>query len=526
MNNRSLFIRSVLLSIPVFLFILHHLFFHDKGLIPTGFTLDDNPVYMANARQYLDAGNWSPFYSNPFDATTGSPAIYLQPHNFLFAILVWLGLDPGFIFTLFGLVFTVLSIFIGLKIIQQVYPQLQHKTTIQLLFTWGGGLLAITGLLVAMFYYRQIPPSLDSIFIGDPGNGWWGLNYGRTLFIPLEAYYHFLFLLGTLFILRKKWKAALAAAFFLAITHPFTGIEFLLIIGGWSLFEKLIRKNKELPWYFPVGIGVVTGLTAWYYLFYLVSFPEHRILHEQFSVGWTYSLYVIIPAYILVLILSGLSYFREGSFKKMFEQSPQRLFFAWGIIAFLLSKHEWFIKPMQPIHFTRGYTWMGLFLFGIPALVWILNKLKASKRPLVASSFFLLVFLSDNILWTINLLRKKEKSEWIGHLKSDTVGVLKWMSKNLNSTDLVFSNEYLVNYYSNVYGKSYSWHSHVYNTPLFAERKAQADRYLSTGEELKEWQGWRKVIVMRKIDPGVKILFPPLKLHPVFENNGYIVFIP
>ncbi len=526
MKNRTLLIRSILLSIPVILFILHHFFFHDKGLIPTGFALDDNPVYMANARQYLDASQFSFFYSNPFDAATGSPAIYLQPHNYVFALLVKLGLEPGFIFSFFGLLFTVLSIFTGLKIIQQVYPGLRHRSLIQVLFTWGGGLTAITGLLVAMIFYKQVPPSPDSIFIGDPGNGWWGLNYGRTLFIPLEAYYHFLFLLAVLFILQEKWIAALAVAFFLSITHPFTGIEFLLITGVWCLAEKLLWKNKHIPWYFVLGIALITAFTAWYYLFYLVSFKEHHILHQQFSVGWTYSLYVIIPAYILVLLLSLLQYFQSGSLKKFFLHSPQRLFFTWGIIAFLLSKHEWFISPMQPIHFTRGYTWMGLFLFAIPALAGLLNRLKQLKYSTAALALFLLIFLSDNLLWTTNLLRKKEKNEWIGHLKPDTKSTLNWLARNTGNKDLVFSNEYLINYYSNVYGSSYSWHSHVYNTPIHEVRRAQADSFLVTGTILTEWEGRRKIIVMRKDGPGYTTLYPPFRLKPVYENRGYIIFIP
>jgi hypothetical protein len=526
MTNRKLLIRSILFSLPVILFLLHHLFFHDKELIPTGFTLDDNPVYMANARQYLDAERPSLFYANPFDAKTGSPAIYIQPHNFIFAFFMKLGFDPGLIFSLFGLVFTVLSIFIGLKIIQQVYPGIKGRPVIQLLFTWGGGLVAITGLLVAMIIYKQFPPSPDSIFIGDPGNGWWGLNYGRTLFIPLEAYYHFLFLLTVLFILQGRWKAALAMALFISITHPFTGIELLLITLGWTLLERIIWKNRDIPWFFVAGVGLITAFTAWYYLVYLRSFEEHAVLHEQFSVGWTYSLYVIVPAYILVLLFSSIQWFRAGSTRAFLAGSPQRLFFAWGLIAFLLSKHEWFISPMQPIHFTRGYIWMGFFLLAIPTLSAALNKIKRSRYPRLVLAFFLLIFLSDNILWTSNLLRKKERNEWIGHLTVDTKNTLGWLSVHTSSTDIIFSNEYLINYYSNIYGSSNSWHSHVYNTPDLEKRRAEADAFITNGSVLKEWEGRRKLIVMRKNNPGYDSVYPQFSMKPVYENRGYIIFIP
>ncbi len=526
MKNKSLLIRSILFSIPVILFVIHHFFYHAQGLIPTGFSLDDNPVYMANAHQYLDAGHFSFNYSNPFDGNTNSPAIYLQPHNYLFAFLMKLGLEPGYILSFFGLFFTILAIFTGLKIIQQIYPAINHQSKIHFLFTWGGGLVALTGLLVAMIVYKNFPPPLDSIFIGDPGNGWWGMNFGRTLFIPMEAYYHFLFLLAVLFIVKARWKAALATGFFLSLSHPFTGIEYFSIICGWSLIEKLFMKNKSLPWYFVIGNVLIILLTAWYYLVYLNSFKEHRILHDQFSVGWTFSFYVIIPAYILVLALSLLQFVQNKSIKKYFADSHQRLFFAWGLIAFLLSKHEWFIKPMQPIHFTRGYIWMGLFLFAIPTIVWVFNKLKQFKYSGLAITVFLLIFLSDNILWTINLLRKKEKSEWVGHLSSDTKKTLEWLSHNTTNQDLLFSNEYLVNYLSNVYGSSYSWYSHFYNTPEYEKRKSQALAFLTTGTPLKEWENKRIIIVMRKNGPDYDTLNPSLKVNTIYENPAYIIFTP
>ena len=120
------------------------------------------------------------------------------------------------------------------------------QTFIATLFTWGGGLTALAGLMGSAFlpgYHTE--HWIDGIYQADPANGWWGLNWGRTLFIPLEAYYHFLFLLNIYFILKQKWAAAAGAALFLSISHPFTGIEFLLIMNGWLLLEKLIYKNKE-----------------------------------------------------------------------------------------------------------------------------------------------------------------------------------------------------------------------------------------------------------------------------------------
>jgi hypothetical protein len=63
---------------------------------------------------------------------------------------------------------------------------------------------------------------------------------------------------------------------------------------------------------------------------------------------------------------------------------------------------------MQPIHFTRGYVWAGLFLFSLPALVWLINYLQQSTVRKWLLCGFTFIFLSDNILWTTKLLFGKK----------------------------------------------------------------------------------------------------------------------
>lgn len=39
------------------------------------------------------------------------------------------------------------------------------------------------------------------------------------------------------------------------------------------------------------------------------------------------------------------------------------------LVAVGLSLHDRFFKPVQPLHFSRGYVWLPLFLRGLPALL-------------------------------------------------------------------------------------------------------------------------------------------------------------
>lgn len=520
MSRNKTILLSLLLSLPVIMFLLHHYFNHSAELNPTGFTVDENVLYMSYAHQYLDAETTSLFYSNPFDGNPNSPAIYFQPVNFLFAAALKAGIDPGFCFSLFGLLMAIACIYMGFGIIKLLVDNAKDQTLLTVLFTWGGGLTAFAGLMSSAFLPgHQYPEWLDGIFAADPANGWWGLNWGRNLFIPLEAYYHFLFLLNIYCLLKKKWVATAVLSLFLSFSHPFTGIEYLSIVLGWLAIEKLVCRNKEIPYWFAFVIAGITGIHCWYYLVYLNQYPEHRQLFTQYSAGWTYSLFVALPAYCIV---AGLAFFTRLKYKNILLIPHQRLFLGWAIIAFLLSKHEWFIKPMQPIHFTRGYTWAGLFLFAIPGLLWLINYLKEKRKWLLI--VLLVIFLSDNILWTTNLLLKKDRTEWEGHITNDTREVLEYLKKNSSANDLAIGNASLVCYLLNVYSPANAWVSHPYNTPEREKRMEQVNLFLKNRMRPEAWRGRRILVIFKKNQPETTPGIP--NATHLFENESYIILTP
>lgn len=526
MTRKKTIWLSLLLSLPVILFVVQHYLIHSPSLKPTGFTNEENVLYMSYARQYLDQDVASVFYSNPFDGDPQSPKIYFQPVTVVFAGLMKLGLDPGFCFSLFGLIMAVLCIYMGIKILKHLLPDHRQMSLMAVLFTWGGGLTALAGLTGSAFLSgHHTSQWIDGIYLADPANGWWGLNWGRTMFIPLEAYYHFLFLLNIYLVLKQKWKAATLIALLLSISHPFTGIEYLLIINGWLLFEKLLYKNKSIPYWYWVAIAAITVFHAWYCLVYLNSFPEHKLLFSQYSTGWTYSILIAIPAYCIVAGLSFLNMYINRPAKKFLSNPQHRLFLCWAIIAFLLSKHEWFIKGMQPIHFTRGYVWAGLFLFSLPALLWLINHLQHSRKLKWLLYVFIVLFLSDNILWTANLLRGKNDREWEGHISKDTREVLAWLQTNTTSKDLLVGDATLVNYLANVYTSVNVWASHPYNTPNRDQRLSETMRFLETGIKPASWGKNRLVVVLYQRKKS--ILKDPAWLGRIaFGNRSYTVIIP
>jgi hypothetical protein len=85
MSRKKTILLSLLLSFPVVLFVLQQYFQHSPDLKPTGFTLDENVLYMSYAHQYLDQDHASLFYSNPSDGRSRSHPIFISTINFLFA---------------------------------------------------------------------------------------------------------------------------------------------------------------------------------------------------------------------------------------------------------------------------------------------------------------------------------------------------------------------------------------------------------------------------------------------------------
>ena len=524
MNRTRSFILALLLSLPVLAFLLHHFYAHSPGLQPTGFTVDENVLYMSYARQYLDDSASTLFYSNPFDGNPKSPAIYFQPVNFILALGLKTGLAPGMIFSIFGFIMAVCAVYLGIRLIVFLVPRENNTALVSSLFTWGGGLTALTGIAGSFLLSGYQPASwLDGIYLADPARGWWALNWGRNLFIPLEAYYHAIFLLNILLLLKKKWAASVVMGLFLSVSHPFTGIEYLLIINAWIWMEKIIFKNADLPAWFLFSILAITIFHCWFYLLYLNGFEEHRTIFSQYSEGWTYSMLIAIAAYSITGALALFTIIKFTPLKRLFSNSYQRLFFCWALVAFLLSKHEWFIKPMQPIHFTRGYVWAGLFLFSLPGLCWLINYLKQPGLKKWLLGLFVLLFLSDNILWTSKLLAGKYSSEWEGHISNDTREVLDYLEHNGSANDLLIGNASLVNYLANAHSPVNAWISHPYNTPSIESRNLEVQNYLTIGKVPSNWEGRRILVLINK--KSGEIINAPARVK-LMENDSYILLTP
>lgn len=487
---------ALVLALPMIVFYAAHYLHHDASLTATGFITYDNVSYVAYAKEYLDRDHFSLFYSNPVNDSGNYPAIYFQPQILLLALLLWIGFGPGFAIVFFNCVGTILSFRMAIAIYDRLYPSSANRRLFIWLFCWGGGLLALAGIPVAATKSIANLDFLDRMFFIDPAWGWWGLNFGRGHFNSTEGYFHFLFLAGMFCILKKNWIIALVVALLVSLSHPFTGIEFLAIVFCWSVVEKLIRP-ANVPWKFVAGVALLLAFHIFYYLFYLAQFPEHRSVSGQYSLNWRLRFFNMIPAYFIVALLALLSFFK---WKKTFlGSSYNRLFLCWFLVAFALANHELFMKPMQPLHFTRGYVWTSLYLLGLPALHFLFGNERLRKYRL-SLVLFVALMLSDNFLWIFNNIRLPVSSPSTGHISSGQQKLLQLIKDHSDNNTLIIGRDEILPYLSTVYSKAYPWISHPFTTP-FANKKAAAySDFIRNNTIDSSWRNRELIFIFRKND--------------------------
>ncbi len=515
----SRWLLSFILILPAAVPYFSHFVF-TEGLAPTGFIQGDQPYYLANARGHFDSGSFSFFYENPCDPDITSPKVYFQPHLLILGVVIFLtGASPGFIYILFGFLAALICARVAIALFESFAGSLHHALFCLTLFFWGGGLLVLTGSFLTGFYaLLGAPLTLKGVFQFDPSFGWWFLNFGRNLVLPTEAYYHALFF-GTIFLLkRQRFLPALTTSAILSASHPYTGVELLAILAVWVLVELFLKK--PLPLWLAAGIVLLFLAHVSYYLVYLPGFPSHKTLMTQWQQPWNLPWESLLPAYGLTGTFAIWRLWKKDRRDVFFSGSENRLLLCWFALAFLLANHHYFMKSMQPLHFTRGYIWTSLFFIGLPMLSGMVQRLRQGglgKSKLLLAGL-LIVFLLDNTVW-LNSISFFHRSDV--RLTRQQATVIDWIKREGTGSTLILSEDEGIAYLSLTYTPVRSWYSHPFNTPEASFRKEQLKNYFADGIVEKEWEQ-RKIIVVTSAGKG-----PPgnFGVEDFYANDAYSLYV-
>jgi len=431
-----------------------------NGESATGVIQYDQPYYVANGRAVFDRGN-GVFYPNPSDADANAPIIYFHWLPWVLgAAVTQLSISPGTAYSL--LTILMLPVFGGLTWQLVKRRTTQHRLSLTVLALWGGGLVSMIGLVKGLF--TGIP--LDkAVFEFDPTEGLWFLNWGRNTVYGIEITYHCLVATTWWMVLQRQHSMALLFAGCLALTHPWSGIELLLTLNAWFLLEAIRhRSGASLR---TLGCSILSlCLLLGYYKVWLPQFAAHATLQQNWSLNWNLEWSTVLYAYGPIAGLAFLQ-LRRTAFRMSREE--QFLLIA-AAVAFGLSLHDRILsKPVQPIHFTRGYIWMPLFLIAAPQLQRILNSVSHHPRRRLAAAVLVFFACFDNIAFTLTHSVWQYRGEEGFFLAAADWHVLQSLDKCARD-QVVFCESLQLNYLMPTYIPVRPWMCHKFNTPEFLPR--------------------------------------------------------
>lgn len=338
----------------------------------------------------------------------------------------------------------------------------------------------------------------DALMRFDPHQGWWFLNLGRNMIYPTEAFYHAVFFMAVACVLTRRYVAALVALIVESASHPFTGIQLLAVVAVYAIVETVSGRMERPPRWFTAACVLQLCAHAAYYLFFLPRVSmDHRVLEAQWMLPWTLPLLSMLFAYGPVAAAAVLRLWREGT-AKLFGDSRVRFALIWFVVSVLLAKHELFITPRQPLHFTRGYIWTPLALVAAPLLEETLRRLIARRGAFLAAAVLLaLLAVADNAIWLARVGRQIVQHRSLAlYQPVEAPFVYERLSAPDMAGHLVVTNDALIAYLSLVHTPLRAWYAHPYNSPHATHRWAQALAFFAGQPEPAEWRTRSLVLVV------------------------------
>lgn len=439
----------------------------------TGLFQYELPYYVANGNAAFDRGN-GVFYPNPYDPSPDAPVIYVHWLPWIFGFCTTtLNLDPGTVIVTATIVAAMLFSFATFRIVRFLCPG-PCLLPAYFLTMWGGGLLVVASLLI-----DGSPLTLD------PGRGLWFLNWGRNCLLPTEAVYHSLVLTCWLAEWKSQKRSANLAMALLATTHPWSGLQLLLTMNAWRCLVLLRRKTSlahdRWPFaHFAFSLTVLIAFLA-YYKIWLPSFEAHAALQKTWELDWSVAWTTAIFAWGPIAVVAATCFLKQRQATKNIASNPHRDIKAFLMTAFAvaigLALHDRIIKPVQPLHFTRGYVWMPLCLLAIlSASLHLKPTGRNGWMPIVILGCLLMI--TDNFVFCAVHVNRQFKQKDGFFLSPAERQLLRQLDRSPDTHQKIgLTDSEDLNYLLPTYTRCRPWLGHHFNTPDYPNRRLQWEQW-------------------------------------------------
>jgi hypothetical protein len=310
-------------------------------------------------------------------------------------------------------------------------------------------------------------------------------------------------------------------------------------MATWAWLERFFTGSGVVPlWFFLTAIGLTVAHLG-YYVWFLNLFKEQQSVYLQLNFPCLIHASSFIPADLIVGGLAFAACHRLPLAREVFSRPSNRLFLVWFLVSFALAHHEFAFRPRQPAHFSRGYTWVPLFLIGVGPMLSTWKFLLSIQAPIiriVGIGAVLLFFLSDNILWfasrTVGRYVAAGSEENSGSLPdylyngemmdARDYAFYIWLNQRPEHTELLVSKDPRIGYLALTYTPFRTWYSHQLNTPFSDQRRQEIEDYYSSGKIPSGWMGRKLFVILPNEEPHwEEVETEPLP--EVYRNDKYHV---
>ena len=176
-----------------------------------------------------------------------------------------------------------------------------------------------------------------------------------------------------------------------------------------------------------------------------------------------------------------------------FHDRDTRLLLVWFAVAFILANHNYVLRSVQPLHFTRGYVWTPLFLLAAPALQEFFRKKRKGVRAVAAVTCVVAIFVADNAVWLGLVTSGRTRADIV--LTADERTMLDWTNRNGDGRTILITGDIGLGYLATVYTPVRAWAAHRFNTPRSAQREREVKEFLEEGTAQKQWEDRRIIVI-------------------------------